>query len=222
MNTIDSNVLQDLGITGPQPQVKKNELGQDAFLKLMLTQLQNQDPFKPMDDGQFLTQIAQFGTATGIGELKDSFGQVAGALYSNQALQASALVGRSVLVSGNTAKLAENGEIQGAIDVPANTDRVTITIHDAIGQPVKQLELGAQGKGLVDFTWDGRDQDGNRMPAGTYQISAGARVDGDMVAADSLVHAPVESVTLLSGGQGLTLSLGGVGDRDLTEIRKIM
>ena len=222
MNTIDTNVLQDLGITGPKPQEKKTELGQEAFLKLMLTQLQNQDPFKPMEDGQFLTQIAQFGTATGIGELKDSFSQVAGALYSNQALQASALVGRSVLVPSNIAKLAENGEIKGAIDLPANTDRLTISIHDAVGQPVKQFELGVQGKGLVDFTWDGRDQDGNRMPVGTYQISAGARIDGEMVATDSLVHAPVESVTLLSGGQGLTLSLGGLGERNLADIRKIM
>ncbi|KAF0193017.1 MAG: flagellar hook capping protein [Gammaproteobacteria bacterium] len=221
MNTIDSKVLADLGVAA-NPQPKKSELGQDAFLKLMITQLQNQDPFKPMENGEFLTQIAQFSSVTGIDNLNKSFSSVASALYSNQALQASALVGRSVLVPGDQMKIADGGEMKGAVELPASSDKVTVTILDRSGQPIRQLDLGIREKGMVEFAWDGRDQAGSRVAEGTYKIVANASVGGQMTALNGFIQAPVESVTLLSGGQGITLNLGGVGERSFSDIKKIM
>lgn len=221
MNTIDSKVLEDIG-AALKPQTKKSELGQDAFLQLMLTQLQNQDPFQPMENGEFLTQIAQFSSVTGIENLNKSFSSVATALYSNQALQASTLVGRSVLVPGKDMKIAAGGEIKGAINLPASSDVVAVTIQDRSGQPVRTMSLGIQSAGLIDFAWDGKDQSGKAVAAGTYRVIANASIDGKATALDSFLQAPVESVTLLSGGQGLTLNLGGVGERNFAEIKKIM
>ncbi len=221
MNTIDSKVLADLGVAA-NPQPKKSELGQDAFMKLMITQLQNQDPFKPMENGAFLTQIAQFSSVTGIDNLNKSFSSVASALYSNQALQASALVGRSVLVPGDQMKIADGGEIKGAVELPASSDNVTVTILDRSGQPIRQLELGIHEKGMVEYVWDGRDQAGSRVAEGPYKIAANASVGGQMTALNGFIQAPVESVTLLSGGQGITLNLGGIGERAFSDIKKIM
>ena len=89
---------------------KDKSLGQDEFLELMMTQLQNQDPLNPAESGEFLSQIAQFGTVNGITELQQSFSTLASSLQSNQALQASTMVGRSVLVENNILQLGATGE----------------------------------------------------------------------------------------------------------------
>ena len=98
----------------------KKELGQTDFLHLMLTQLKNQDPFKPLDSSEFLGQLAQFGTVSGLAQLQTSFDGLASSLTSDQALQASGLVGRSALVPGAEALLA-NGKLSGAVDLPSLT-----------------------------------------------------------------------------------------------------
>ena len=89
--------LAQLGLTQPKAE-KKKELGQEAFLNLMITQLKNQDPFKPLDSGEFLGQLAQFGTVSGLQDLQTKFDSLSSALVSNQALQAASLVGHTALV----------------------------------------------------------------------------------------------------------------------------
>lgn len=221
MNTIDTSKLA--GPATPAPaQNSPGRLGQEEFLRLMVAQLENQDPTKPLENGQFLGQMAQFGTVSGIEELQKSFGDLASALSSNQALQASALVGRSVLVSSNTAELTENGEIKGAIEVPATTPTLMLTISDSNGQPVRQISLGSQPEGLQAFTWDGLTDAGEPAASGIYEITATAMGDGEPTALDTLVAAPVESVTLAKGGQGVTLNLAGYGALDFADVRQIM
>ena len=100
--------LASLGLTQPKAE-KKNELGQDAFLELMVTQLKNQDPFKPLDSGEFLGQLAQFGTVQGLSGLQTSFDGLASSLVSNQALQAASLVGRTALVESDHGAIAAGG-----------------------------------------------------------------------------------------------------------------
>ena len=99
--TVDQAKLESLGLAQKKPRVDKKEMGQEDFLKLMTTQLQNQDPMKPMENGDFLAQIAQFSTVDGIGKLQESFEALSGSLHSNQALQASGLIGRNVMVPSN-------------------------------------------------------------------------------------------------------------------------
>ncbi len=207
-----------LGLTLPQ-EIQPDELGQEAFLQLMITQLKNQDPFKPMESGEFLGQLAQFGTVTGLGELQNSFESLATSLVSDQALQAASLVGRSVLVEGNEGYLEEGAMVDGAVDLPIGASRVQVQIMDATGQLVRQINLGSNAEGLVSFLWGGETDAGVIAPPGRYTISAQYFDGSEMQSAATLVHAEVESVTV--GTTGLSVQLRGLGDVPFGVVREI-
>ncbi|HEX5050079.1 MAG TPA: flagellar hook capping FlgD N-terminal domain-containing protein, partial [Gammaproteobacteria bacterium] len=130
VDSVNGVDLASLGLTQPKAE-KKQELGQDAFLQLMVTQLKNQDPFKPLDSGEFLGQLAQFGTVQGLSGLQTSFDGLASSLVSNQALQAASLVGRTALVETDHGAIAAGGSLDGAVDVPAATGGVAVEIRTA-------------------------------------------------------------------------------------------
>ncbi len=161
----------------------------------MLTQLKNQDPFKPLDSSQFLGQLAQFGTVSGLPQLQTSFDSLAGSLTSNQALQASGLVGRSALVPGADGFLTD-GRLTGAVDLPSASDAVAVQIVDGSGERVRTLDLGAQAAGLARFEWDGTTDTGATAPDGLYSVVAGYLDNGKATAADTLVSAPIDSVVI--------------------------
>lgn len=220
-NSILPAELQHLAVKQPE----KNEdggLGQDAFLELMLTQIQHQDPLNPMESGDFLSQMAQFGTVNGITELNSSFASLAGSLQSNQALQASTMVGNTVLIPGNQVSLNADGSASGAIELDTSTSNLVINISDASGQSVRQVDFGTQSSGLTKFSWDGLDNNGNPLPAGQYKIEAAAVVNGDAVAQTVLVNARVESVSLSKTGGEPVLNLNGLGSVTINEVREIM
>lgn len=197
-----------------------NALGQDQFLELMIAQLKNQDPTKPMDSTQFLGQMAQFGTVNGIQELQKSFTQMAGALQSNQALMASSLVGRSVMVPGGVGVLPPGGALTGSVNLPVSVGDLAINITDGSGQLVRRLAMGSQQAGEIPFSWDGLDEAGAPLPSGRYQLKAEALYDGKPYAADTSVRALVESVTL-GGAQGMYLNLAGLGSVSLGDVWQI-
>ncbi len=200
-------------------EVKREELGQAEFFQLMLTQLKNQDPFKPMESGEFLGQLAQFGTVTGLGELQDSFETLATSLISDQALQAASLVGRSVLVESGEGFLEDGAAVDGAVDLPIGTSRVLVQITDATGQLVRQISLGANPDGLVSFLWRGETDTGVMAPPGRYNIAAQYFDGQEMQSAPTLVHAEVQSVTV--GARGLSVQLRGLGDVPFGVVREI-
>ena len=199
----------------------RKELGQEEFLELMTAQLQNQDPMKPMESGEFLTQIAQFSTVEGVGDLNEAFATLSQSLVSNQALQAANLVGRSVLAPTGLAALSEGGTISGAVDLPAASNDVAVNVYDQSGQLVRRLDLGSQAAGSASFQWDGLRDDGQFAPPGTYFVSAEASVDGRTEAVDTLLESRVRSVTLSNSG-GLLLDLEGVGSLDFSEVAQIL
>ncbi len=204
---------------GPPATTKKEELGQEQFLSLMITQLKNQDPFKPMESGEFLGQLAQFGTVSGLQGLQTSFNGLATSLVSNQALQAASLVGRSVLVESNVAPLTEGGKVDAAVDLPASTGGLHVEVRDASGVVVRHIELGAQSAGLVRFTWDGQTDTGGTAPPGNYFLVAQFASGSESVAADTLVTARIDSV--LFGADGFTVELRGIGETPFSAIREI-
>ena len=221
MNTIDTSMLDSLKLS-QQPEKKTDSLGQAEFLKLMTTQLNNQDPLKPMEGGEFFSQIAQFSSVAGIQELQKSFEQVASAMTSNQALQASAMVGRTVLIPSAEGYLKGGGNIQGTIELPSSTSELVLGIYDAAGQLVRQVHLGPQAAGSIGFGWDGLMDNGNTAAAGRYQLKALTRIDGEAVAAETFVTAKVDSVILGKLGQGVTLNLGNMGQLGLSDIKQIL
>jgi flagellar basal-body rod modification protein FlgD len=212
------DALGGLGLGVPQT-AGKGDLGQQDFLQLMLTQLKNQDPFKPMESGEFLGQLAQFGTVQGLAGLQTSFDSLSSSLVSNQALQAATLVGRSALVETATIGVAAGQAVDGAIDVPTASAAVSLSIRDATGQPVRTLQLGSQPQGLASFTWDGLDDDGAAVRAGRYTFSAGYLSGTDTVVADTLLRAPIDSVLL--GADGFGVELRGIGELPFTAVREI-
>jgi len=199
----------------------RKELGQEQFLELMTTQLQNQDPFKPMESGDFLSQIAQFSTVEGIGDLNDAFSGLSQSLVSNQALQATNLVGRQVLAPTGVAALSQGGSIRGNVELPAASGEVVVNVYDQAGQVVRRLELGSQAAGPVSFQWDGLKNDGQFASPGNYFISAEASIDGQFEAVETLLASEVRSVTLSNSG-GLLLDLDGIGSLDFSEVRQIL
>ncbi len=152
-----NNILNKLGINssdGANAKAKdKSVLGQAEFLKLMTAQLQNQDPFAPMDNGDFIAQMAQFSTVTGITEINTNLTNLGSKLEPNRIATAAQFLGTSVLVPGQSASPDEKGEIHGVVDLPASSNNVGVTFTNSSGEIVKTIELGSQLKGLVGFSW---------------------------------------------------------------------
>jgi flagellar basal-body rod modification protein FlgD len=208
----------DLGLAVPSTE-KKAELGQADFLHLMITQLKNQDPFKPLESGEFLGQLAQFGTVSGLTQLQTSFDSLATSLVSNQALQAASLVGRSALVEASGVAIAEGEQVAGAVDLPATSNAVRVVVRSSSGQVVRELDLGARTPGLVSFVWDGKTGDAAAAPSGRYTFSAEFQGDRKVEAATTLISAPVESVVF--GADGFSVQLKGIGEMPFAAVREI-
>jgi flagellar basal-body rod modification protein FlgD len=214
MNVVDSlRIASNSGAPAPA-----NRLGQAEFLQLLTTQLQNQDPFKPMENGEFLGQMAQFSTASGINDLQAGFSQLAGALTQQQTLQAAALVGRDVLVPGSQGSLASDGRLQGVVDVPVSGS-VSVTVYDASGRRVRELPLGIHGSGSTAFEWDGRDASGRELPAGAYRVEASVSQGQATVAAETALRSRIDSVSLADGA--VRLQLAGRAPVTLDQIRQV-
>jgi flagellar basal-body rod modification protein FlgD len=194
-------------------------LGQEEFLRLMITQLKNQDPTKPLESGEFLGQLAQFGTVSGLASLQDSFQQLAGSLVSNQALQAAGLVGRSVLARSDLVNLEAGGGVNGALDLPVASGDVRVQVVDASGQLIKEISLGAQPSGLARFSWAGDTDSGQIAPPGNYQIFGQYLGAGQVESAETLVNSTVESVSLRPTVLGIQLR--GLGEYAFSSIEEI-
>jgi flagellar basal-body rod modification protein FlgD len=215
-----SAILAGLGINRPG-EVKEKDSEQDQFLNLMIAQLKNQDPFKPLESGEFLTQIAQFGTVTGVKELQSSFSQLASSISSNQALQASSLVGRTVNIESNAGVLGQDSPLSGTVELEGSTDELTVTIESLSGQALATLNLGTQASGSVPFAWNGVADNGTQLAPGTYQVRATARSGGETSAAPTYIDARVDSVTLGGQGNGLEIGLRGLGQVAFSDIREV-
>jgi flagellar basal-body rod modification protein FlgD len=218
------DTIKALGLSGAETAVaKKQSLGQDEFLKLMTTQMTHQDPTKPMENGDFLAQIAQFGTVSGIQDLQESFRSFAASISSDQALQASGLVGRYVSVPSAQGLLPVGGEIKGQLELTGNSPNVAVKIVNAqSGETVRTLDLGGQPSGAVPFVWDGYTENGVLANPGVYKLEASAIVGGTNTALATQVYSKVDSVIMGNGQQGVSVNLEGLGAVDFNQIKKIL
>lgn len=214
-----NDTLSGLGLAQRGAGNARTELGQQEFLKLMTTQLQHQDPFKPMESGEFLGQIAQFSTVSGIQGMQESLAGLSTALTSNQTLQAASLVGHGVMVPGESGYLFQEGGLAGVAELPGSGD-LSVEITDASGQVVRRIDLGTQPAGAASFAWDGLDESGQRMGEGVYGVKATLNAGGANTSVSTQVMGLVNSVSLGSGG--LTLNLFGMDPVALTEVREIL
>ena len=210
----------NLLLNQPEPPTKKS-LGQQDFLKLMVAQVLNQDPMQPQANGELLSQLAPFNTNEGVTKMQESLQQMATSLQSNQALQASALVGRKVLVNSNSLGLGTEGDVKAAIDVPPGVNNLTASIYSESGEQLKTILLGQPATGVFQFGWDGTGPDGTRLPAGKYKIEVRGVFNKQEVALKTMISANVDSVSLGQNGEGLKLNVAGVGSVSLDQVRQI-
>lgn len=191
---------------------------QDRFMTLLVTQMKNQDPLNPMDNAQVTSQMAQLSTVTGIDKLNDTMAALISSVQVGQSYQATSMIGHNVLVSGNTVSTEGAGGYFG-VELPVGADKLSITIKDAAGNTVRNVELGAQSEGTLPLTWDGKTNDGSVAANGDYKIEVAATIGGQAVEAASLGYAKVLSVSNMNGGIKLNLSNNSsVGTTDVKEI----
>lgn len=197
-----------------------SELGRGEFMELMLAQLKNQNPLEPQENGEFIAQLAQFSSLEEMQKMSGTVEDVAGQFRSTQALQASAMVGRTVLAPSSVGILGAEGGIRGTIDVPASTGGLRVSIENDKGERVRQIDLGTSEPGVKSFSWDGKDGNGNELPQGRYRVVAEASYPDGPEQLGTMVNANVDSVSLGQNGK-ITLNLAGMGSIGLSDVRQI-
>jgi len=184
------------------------QLGETDFLNLLVTQLKNQDPLKPVDNQQFITQLAQFSQLQASTQQVTLLQQLITAQTVNEQYSLLPLIGHQVSVSGALVQLGA-GPTTLSYDLAGQAASVSVTIVNANNQAVRALNLGAQSAGTQQVQWDGLDQNGVQAPPGTYNYSVSALdSSGDAVATTTT------SVVTISGiqpnaGQAPSLLAGG-------------
>ena len=198
---------------------QNKELGKNEFLNLLVAQLNNQNPLEPQGNGEFIAQLAQFSQVEGIEKLNTSMGSMLSSFQSSQALQASSLVGRKVIVPSEKAVVDTSESFKASTVLPVSSSNVYVNIYDNSGALVTRVNLGEQEAGNVSFIWDGKDSDGNVAPPGTYKFEAQATYGSETKGLYTMLPANVDSVTL--GGSELMLNLAGLGSVPLSQVQVI-
>lgn len=231
INSVSDSVLNQFAINSTQEDTSSDELGQSAFLELMITQLENQDPLSPQDNSEFVAQLAQFSSVESLDRLNNNFDSFTSSFVANQALQASSLVGQSVTVPSTTTQLDPGGVIAASVDVPSSVSNVNVRIYGEDGRLIEDIPLGAQQAGELVFRWDGFNTEVNGelldwqtsledgAPAGTYSFEISSEIDGEETALSTALSANVNSVTVGANGQ-LTLNLAGIGAVSLADVKQ--
>lgn len=188
----------------------------DRFMKLLVAQLNNQDPMNPMDNAQMTSQIAQINTVSGIQQLNDSIKSMSTQFSAMQVMQSSSMIGRSVLAEGNTLSPSTAGKAQGAFELAGDADKVTVQVYSPGGQLLSTQNLGAQASGRHSFEWDASQYTGSGTP--TFKVSATSA--GNVVDSTTLARDTVTSVN--STADGLTVSLAGGSTVKYSAIKTIL
>ncbi|WP_111976563.1 FlgD immunoglobulin-like domain containing protein [Algibacillus agarilyticus] len=228
-NTLDS--------TNSDSDDNSGALTQQDFFSLLTTQLAAQDPTKPTDNDQMIAQMTQFTMADGISGLSTQFEEFTSAFNSfmsdtqaqqtsNKALQASSMVGREVLVASDSAALFQYSEEQfgmaGQLMFDQSVNSIKVTVRDESGKQVANLDLGAATEGPLNFMWDGKNANGEQMPAGIYQISASG-IDANEGTKTTLTTGSFSTVDSVRFGNGneLTMNLRGLGSFNMDDIIEV-
>ena len=201
---VDNNftALNPASINNADANKPNDELNQSDFIQLLVAQVKHQDPTKPMDPSQFMSQLTQSSMVNGINELQKSFDTLATKLSSDQSLQAASLVGRSVLIPSDQGLLTTGGSISGQLSLDERASDVNIKIYNTSGEQIKTLALGDSSAGNLQFKWNGFADDGSVVPAGNYLITADAFVRGSQQSLVVSLESRIDSININKGSAG--------------------
>ncbi|MBL4911278.1 MAG: flagellar hook assembly protein FlgD [Alteromonadaceae bacterium] len=207
--------------TKPVAKERNDMLTQADFFALLTQELSYQDPTKPVDNNEMISQMTGFSTTDGISKLNDKFEGFASMMGSSQALQASSLVGRSVLVDDNRFEMIDGDTTKGKLKLDQPASNVMVFVEDSSGAVVQQVPLGDVSRGEFGFEWDGKLANGQQAGAGFYRFRVAALVDGQASELQALTYRNVDSVTLSGAGGQVQLNLQGGNSMALSDVVEI-
>lgn len=225
MSTIDSSSLLDSLRWQQEDYTTAEEtngmLTQEDFFSLLTSELASQDPTDPTDNNEMISQMTAFSTTDGISELNDQFTSFAASMSSSQALQASSLVGRSVLVDENVFGMNEGDDVIGKIVSDESASNVNIYVENTAGEIIQTVAVGDMAAGEASFTWNGLDGNGDPAPTGAYRFRVAGLVDGQATELQAMTYRKVDSVTLSGAGGNIVLNLNGGSSMALSDVVEV-
>lgn len=202
----------------PQERVKpKNTLGKDDFLKLLMAQLNNQDPLKPMEHQEFSAQLAQFGSLEQLQNIHKGIESLQGGMGNESKMSALGMIGKTITANGNEVDLMEGQSVNLAFTKKDGVTPVKAQVYSDQGKLVRELDMNAKAS-EAGLTWDGKDQEGKGLPSGKYTFRVqgvnpsgqaeelGAKLSGRVTAVEMNGNNPVLVVQTSSGTAKLDLA----------------
>ncbi|MEA2120548.1 flagellar hook assembly protein FlgD [Halovibrio sp. HP20-50] len=227
---IDTSVLSNVNGGGANGlSARQSDELRESFMTLLITQLQNQDPLNPMENSEMTSQLAQINTVSGIEELNSTLQGITSQMDANQALQASGLIGKGVMVPGKDILLEQDSEgdvysTPFGIELAQRADNVKATIVGQGGQIIRKLDLGSIDAGVQSIEWDGLNEQREAVASGKYTVQLEATDANDKkIESTALQYAVVNRVTPNDGSGSVRLDLGAIyGQINLNDVKQIL
>ena len=217
-NTVSTTLLNSVNGTKNTAATTASST-QDRFMKLLVTQMKNQDPLNPMDNAQMTSQMAQLSTVSGIEKLNATVESLISNTQLSQSFQATNMIGRTVLVNGNKLDLQNKQSLYG-INLATAADNVTVTVRNANGTAVNEIALGAQLSGqLPVMQWNGTTTSGPTAPDGQYTFEVKATLKGQTVTSSTQNYSQVQSIS--NGTDGVKLKLSDSSSISASDVKQI-
>jgi flagellar basal-body rod modification protein FlgD len=216
MTTVTSNTP----ITDTKTAAASSKLNADfdMFLKLLTTQMQNQDPLDPMDTAQYTQQLVQYSQVEQSIEQTGTLKSLLAAFGTQNLMQASAMIGAQVETTSPVSGLSAATPAQWTWSAPRNVASMTATITDEKGKVIDTFPIDATGTAGA-FTWDGTTKAGKKVEPGLYKLElAGKDASGTAVTATAHAYGKVSDVELSNGVVQLTINGNKVSTADLLRI----
>jgi flagellar basal-body rod modification protein FlgD len=217
-----SDIFASINATGKKTPTSSTATAEDAqnrFLTLLVTQLKNQDPLNPLDNAQMTSQLAQMSTVTGIEKLNTTLASLVDGLGDTQAMQASEMIGKTVLVPGSSLSLSK-GAAYGGVNLASAADQVTVSILNSSGKVIQTESLGAQKAGVINFAWDGATSPGAAATDGAYTFKVEAVQGSNAVTATALQFGTVSALARTTSG--FQLDLGALGKFGFDDVQQVL
>ncbi|GEN27979.1 basal-body rod modification protein FlgD [Halovibrio variabilis] len=227
---VDTSVLNNINGGGANGlSARQSDELRESFMTLLITQLENQDPLNPMENSEMTSQLAQINTVSGIEELNSTLQGITSQMDANQALQASGLIGKGVMVPGKDILLEQDSEgdvysTPFGIELAKPADNVKATIVGQGGQIIRKLDLGSVDAGVQSFEWDGINDQQEAVASGKYSVQLEAtNAAGEKIESTALQYAVVNRVTPNDGSGSVRLDLGAIyGQINLNDVKQIL
>ncbi|AZQ85533.1 flagellar hook assembly protein FlgD [Colwellia sp. Arc7-635] len=215
------NIRWQQEATTSEADSNRGMLTQEDFFALLTTELSHQDPTKPVENNEMISQMTAFSTTDGVSQLNEQFTGFAASMSSSQALQASSLVGRSVLVDDNVFGMETGEEVKGKLVTDKAASNVNIYVENVAGEIVQTVPVGSVKAGEFTFTWDGQGSNGEPAPEGAYRFRVAGLVDGEANELQAMTYRKVDSVTLAGAGGSILLNLNGGSSMKLSDVVEV-